>query len=217
MLRAKRPAQRMSANDRPTCPAMSHARSRCRCWRLVVVFERGDERQACRAPCGREPAQHGGDDGQQQRVDEHAAVDRQIEIDGRRQIGEERAERSGRATRPARSRRRRRASARTRLSVSSCRINRPRLAPSASRTPISRRLAAPRPRRSPAILAQPTSRTSPATTVMTPTNAKSGPSIPVRPRNDATPLSANTSVAAKRGPSLGCCASTCCAVTCTAA
>ena len=35
------------------------------------------------------------------------------------------------------------------------------------------------------MLAQPTSRTSPATTVMTPTNAKSGRSVPVRPRNDA--------------------------------
>ena len=63
----------------------------------------------------------------------------------------------------------------TRLSVSNCRTRRPRPAPMASRTPISRRRATPRASSMPITFAHATSRTTPTTSIRPAAPIRTGP------------------------------------------
>ena len=67
---------------------------------------------------------------------------------------------------------------RTRLSVNNCRTRRPRLAPTASRTPISRRRAAARASSMPMTFAHATSRTTPTSIRPTAPTTYAGPAVP---------------------------------------
>ena len=67
---------------------------------------------------------------------------------------------------------------RTRLSVNNCRTRRPRLAPTASRTPISRRRAAARASNMPMTFAHATSRTTPTSIRPTAPTTYAGPAVP---------------------------------------
>ena len=88
------------------------------------------------------------------------------------------------------------ASASTRLSVTSWRTRRPRPAPSARRTAISRRRAAARPIRTPAMLAQAIRRTTPAIAVIRTTKNSTGRTKLPMPRNASMPSTAKTSTSA---------------------